>query len=121
MVTRRSLARKTLDHQLRPEPFQQVDKKIDILGQRPEPILLRMFGIVSGHGGVAEELELVEFDGVERQSVDDRGLSDEHLVALARQPQDEMGAAVPRAAVCSMARAAAAKSCPRFTRRRVSS
>ena len=91
MVARRGLAREALDDDIGPQPAQHLDEEVDVLPDLPETEPTGVGIVLVGHGRTAEDLQLVEFHRGERQRVDGVDLAEQHLVALARQAEDEVG------------------------------
>ena len=77
-----SLSGKTFDDQVGTQPFENIDKKIDVLFFVEEMEMFRMVRVLLGHRGIFEKLKLVEFDRVQWQCIDRIRLLEHHLSGL---------------------------------------
>ena len=84
------LASKTLDDDVRVEPFGKVNDEVDILLKVEEMEMIRMLKVFLGHLGAFEDLQLVELDRSQGQLRNDVSGIKHHGFAFARQPEDEM-------------------------------
>ena len=83
MESGRGFSGKTFDHQIGTQPFENIDKKIDVLFFVEEMEMFRMVRVLLGHRGIFEKLKLVEFDGVQREGIDRLCLFEHHLSGFA--------------------------------------
>lgn len=94
MVARRSLRGETFDDHAGTQPAEDFDEQVDVLLRLPEAETLRCGVVLGGHRRRAENLQLVELHGRERQGVDPLHLVEQHRVGLAGKSEDEVCADV---------------------------
>lgn len=90
-VRLRRVGREPLHHDVRTQPPQDLHRQFDVPVGAAQSERFGVGVVAPAQGRAAQQLELVELDGMDRQLIDDRRLSDEHVVVLARQSEDEMG------------------------------
>ena len=90
MVARRSLRGEAFDDHAGPQAAENFDEQVDVLLRLPEAEPLGCGVVLGGHRCRAENLQLMELHGRERQGVDPLHLVQQHRVGLARKPQYEV-------------------------------
>ena len=97
LIARRHLAGETLDGYVGAQALDKIADQGYILVEGDWRHLNAALLYLTGEGGATEDLQLMEFDAVEGQGVEDVGLGDNLFPTLAGEPYDEMSAAVEAA------------------------